>query len=75
MNQADSAQGWIEAFAQNPYGLSGTDFPPGVMLRYYRCDEIIAVYGAWGNPGVDPAVDKALAEMCGPPFVRYPSSP
>ena len=71
-DRADYAQSRIEDFAQAYYGLQGVDAPPGEVLHYYRCDETIAVYFVWGKHVVEPAVDKALTDLCGPAFVRYP---
>lgn len=72
MEQAADAQRWTENFAQAVYGLRGLDMPAGMVLHYYRCAEVIVVYNIWGKRTVDPAVDKALTDRCGPPFVRYP---
>lgn len=72
MEQAAAAQHGIENFAQDVYGLRGLDMPAGMVLHYYRCAEVIVVYNVWGKATIDPAVDKALTDRCGPPFVRYP---
>lgn len=73
LEQADYTQSRIEDFARSEYGLRGIDLPPKTVLHYYRCDEVFVVYQVWGKPSVDPVVDKALTERCGPAFVRYPS--
>jgi len=45
----------LQTYATEYYGLGGIDLPGPV--RYYRCTEVIVVYGALVGPGIDPAID------------------
>ncbi len=70
ITQTQQVESHLKTYADDPYGLRGLDLAGPV--RYYRCGEVIAIYQAMWDTDMDPAVDKALTEDCGPAFVRYP---
>ena len=68
--QTQQVETAILRYAANEYGLRGVDLAGPV--RYYTCGDLIAVYQAIWQTGIDPAVDETLAAHCAPAFVRYP---
>jgi hypothetical protein len=42
-------------------------------IRYYRCDTVFVAYIVSDKNSLNPMVNKALSDACGPAFAGYPS--
>lgn len=41
-------------------------------VRYYRCDDLIVAYVVAPKHNIDPGMDTAMKEVCGPIIAKYP---